>query len=157
MLAGRPEIATYSIHAEKNFPARKARSTLDVGLPDGTADEAYLEALASTLPALMDRFRPDLILYQAGVDPHADDRLGRLALSDRGLAERDRFVAGQAKRAGVPLASALGGGYGPDRMAVARRHAATLRTLHDSLLAQAAQRLEKTAENPMSEVGLSQR
>jgi acetoin utilization deacetylase AcuC-like enzyme len=141
LLAGRPEIATYSIHAEKNFPARKARSTLDVGLPDGTGDEAYLEALASSLPPLVDRFRPDLILYQAGVDPHADDRLGRLSLSDRGLAERDRFVAREAQRAGAPLASALGGGYGADRMAVARRHAATLMTL-DRAFSEAIQPVE---------------
>jgi acetoin utilization deacetylase AcuC-like enzyme len=129
LLAGRPEIATYSIHAEKNFPARKARSTLDVGLADGTGDEAYLEALAASLPQLVNAFSPDLILYQAGVDPHAEDRLGRLALSDSGLAARDALVAGEAKRIGAPLASALGGGYGVDRMAVARRHAATILAL----------------------------
>jgi acetoin utilization deacetylase AcuC-like enzyme len=130
LLAGRAEIATYSIHAEKNFPARKARSTLDVALPDGTGDEAYLEELAGSLPPLVSAFAPDLILYQAGVDPHLDDRLGRLGLSDSGLAARDAFVAGEAKRVGAPLASALGGGYGVDRMAVARRHAATILALH---------------------------
>ena len=138
LLAGRPEIATYSIHGEKNFPARKARSTLDVGLPDGTGDEAYLEALARSLPPLVDTFRPDFILYQAGVDPHGEDKLGRLALSDAGLAARDRFVAAEARRVAVPLASALGGGYGTDRMSVARRHAATMLTLHDALLGSAA-------------------
>ena len=129
LLAGRSDIATYSIHAEKNFPVRKTRSTLDVGLADGTDDAAYMEALASTLPPLVDRFAPDIILYQAGVDPHADDRLGRLALTDSGLAARDRFVAAEAQRAGAPLASTLGGGYGEDRLAVARRHAATILTL----------------------------
>ena len=149
LLVGRPEFATYSIHAEKNFPARKARSTLDVGLPDGTGDEPYLEALTSSLPPLVDRFRPDLVLYQAGVDPHADDRLGRLTLSDGGLQARDRFVAAEAKRAGAPLASALGGGYGPDRMAVARRHAATMLTLHDALLGQGKQPVEKIAADPI--------
>jgi acetoin utilization deacetylase AcuC-like enzyme len=148
LLAGRPEIATYSIHAEKNFPARKARSTLDVGLADGTGDEAYLEAFASSLPPLVDRFRPDLILYQAGVDPHFDDKLGRLALTDAGLVARDRFVAREAKRAGAPLASVLGGGYGPDRMAVARRHAATILALHDAM-AGGAQLLENAAAGPM--------
>ncbi len=126
LLAGRPEFATFSVHAEKNFPVRKARSTVDVGLADGTGDDAYLEALARYLPPRVADFAPDLILYQAGVDPHAEDRLGRLALSDAGLAARDRFVAEQAQRRAIPVASALGGGYGTDRMAIARRHAATM-------------------------------
>ncbi len=132
LLAGRPEIATYSIHAAKNFPARKARSTVDVELPDGAGDQAYRDALVETLPPLIDSFRPDLILYQAGVDPHRDDKLGRLALSDEGLARRDRFVAAEARRIGAPLTATVGGGYGVDRMAVARRHAATLLTLADA-------------------------
>jgi acetoin utilization deacetylase AcuC-like enzyme len=126
LLAGRPEFATFSIHADKNFPARKARSTLDVALADGTGDNDYLEALAQHLPPLIAQFEPDLILYQAGVDPHAEDRLGRLGLSDAGLADRDRFVALEAHRRGIPVASTLGGGYGADRMAIARRHAATM-------------------------------
>ena len=130
LLAGRPDIFTLSIHAEKNFPVRKARSTVDVALPDGTGDAAYLEALAEALlPAVLD-FAPDLILYQAGVDPHADDRLGRLALSDAGLARRDRFVIQAARE--IPVASAMGGGYGADLAAVAARHAATMRTLAEA-------------------------
>ncbi len=131
LTAGRDDIVTFSIHGEKNFPARKARSDLDVALPDGTGDEAYLEALARHLPALLDEVRPDLILYQAGVDPHADDRLGRLALSDAGLEARDRFVMRQARWRGVSLASVLGGGYGHDRVAVARRHASSMLALAD--------------------------
>ncbi len=149
LLARRPNVATYSIHGEKNFPARKARSTLDVPLPDETGDDDYLEALARTLPPLIERFGPDLILYQAGVDPHADDRLGRLSLSDAGLAGRDLVVAAEAKRAGAPLASVLGGGYGNDRLVVARRHAATIRTLHDALLAAPVQPVEKAAAHPI--------
>jgi acetoin utilization deacetylase AcuC-like enzyme len=133
LLGGRPEIATYSIHAEKNFPVRKARSTLDVALADGTGDEAYLEALSSSLPPLVTSFAPDLILYQAGIDPHAQDKLGRLGLSDSGLCAREAFVAGEAKRIGAPLASALGGGYGVDKMAVARRHAASILALHAAM------------------------
>lgn len=131
LLAGRPELFTLSVHAEKNFPARKARSSLDVALPDGTGDAAYMEALRPALREAMASSAPDLILYQSGVDLHRDDRLGRLALSDAGIEARDRFVMRTARDAGIPLASALGGGYGADIMAVARRHARTMLTLAD--------------------------
>ncbi len=129
LTAGRPEIFTLSIHAERNFPARKARSTLDIALPDGVGDEAYLERLADVLPRVLDDFTPDIILYQAGVDPHVDDRLGRLALTDAGLIARERLVIGEARARGIPLASTLGGGYGDDRMAVARRHVRSILAL----------------------------
>lgn len=135
LTAGRADIFTFSIHAEKNFPVRKARSSFDLGLPDDTGDHDYLAALARHLPQLIDAFRPDLILYQAGVDPHVDDRLGRLALSDAGLEARDRFVMREVRRRGLPIASALGGGYGADRMAVARRHVRSILTLHEAFMA----------------------
>lgn len=134
LMAGREDVFTLSIHAERNFPVRKAVSSLDIALPDGTGDDAYLAALADALPRILDDFAPDLILYQAGVDPHRDDRLGRLALSDAGLAARDRMVMRQARGRGIPLASTLGGGYGPDRLAVARRHCASILTLADEAL-----------------------
>ncbi|WP_419827565.1 histone deacetylase [Sphingomonas sp.] len=126
LMAGRADVVTFSIHAEKNFPVRKAASDCDVALADGTVDDAYLSALAAHLPSLIDSVTPDLILYQAGVDPHRDDRLGRLALSDAGLEARDRFVVRQSLSRGVAVASALGGGYGADGWAVARRHAASI-------------------------------
>lgn len=132
LLAGRPGIATYSIHAEKNFPVRKARSTLDVPLPDGVEDDDYLDTLERTLVPLLDTARPELILYQAGVDPFAGDRLGRLALSREGLARRERLVAGLARARGVPLASAVGGGYGDDALEIARRHVAAILTLGEA-------------------------
>jgi acetoin utilization deacetylase AcuC-like enzyme len=129
ILAGRQDIATLSLHAEKNFPVRKAQSTLDVALTDGTEDDAYLAALVPALDSMIDRIRPDLILFQAGVDVHVDDKLGRLALTDAGIAARDRLVATRARSLGIPLASAMGGGYGSDVQAVASRHARTMRTL----------------------------
>ncbi|MEJ7932817.1 histone deacetylase [Sphingobium sp. AN558] len=131
LLAGRPDIFTLSLHAEKNFPVRKARSSLDLALPDGTQDDAYMAALMDVLPATLDDFAPDLILYQAGVDVHGDDRLGRLALTDAGLDARDRAVMRAARLRGIPLASTVGGGYGEDRMAVARRHVACMIALAD--------------------------
>jgi len=129
LMADRDDVFTLSMHAEKNFPARKAQSSLDIGLPDGTGDENYLAVLADVLPRAIDGFAPDLILLQAGVDPHRDDALGRLSLSDEGLAARDRYVGEQARAHGLPIASALGGGYGSDRMALARRHVRAMTAL----------------------------
>jgi acetoin utilization deacetylase AcuC-like enzyme len=126
LLAGRAGIATYSIHAEKNFPVRKARSTMDVALPDGVGDDAYLAQLEASLVPLIDSFRPDLVLYQAGVDPFVDDRLGRLALTREGLLRRERLIAAFMTSRGIPLASTVGGGYGDDADEIARRHVATI-------------------------------
>ncbi|MEP5938016.1 MAG: histone deacetylase [Erythrobacter sp.] len=126
LTAMREDIFTLSIHAEKNFPARKARSNLDVGLADNTDDEGYLAELAQHLPATIDSFAPDLVLYQAGVDPHVADNLGRLSLSDDGLIARDQYVVGQVRQRGIPIASALGGGYGDDQREVGERHARSM-------------------------------
>lgn len=132
LTAGREDIFTLSLHAEKNFPVRKACSSLDVALPDGLDDDGYMAVLERHLPRVIGDFAPDFVLYQAGVDPHREDKLGRLALTDAGLAARDRFVVASCRSRGVVVASALGGGYGDDPRAVAARHAA-------SMLAMAAQ------------------
>ncbi|VVT08920.1 conserved hypothetical protein [Sphingomonas sp. EC-HK361] len=145
LTAGHPGIATYSIHAEKNFPARKARSTLDVPLPDATRDVAYLETLERTLAPFLDTHRPELILYQAGVDPFMDDRLGRLALSLEGLTARERLVARLAIDRGIPLASTVGGGYGDDALAIAKRHVGAILTLGRCFADARALRLGVTA------------
>lgn len=126
LTAGREDIFTLSVHAERNFPVRKLASSLDVALPDGIGDQPYMAELAAVLPDVLQRFRPELILYQAGVDPHEGDKLGRLALTDAGLAARDAYVRDQARTHGIPLASTLGGGYGEDKMAIARRHVASM-------------------------------
>jgi acetoin utilization deacetylase AcuC-like enzyme len=133
LTAGRDDIFTLSIHAEKNFPHRKAQSTLDVALPDGAGDAEYLTALSSTLAPAVEGFAPELILLQAGIDAHVNDRLGRLALSDGGLIARDQLVAKLARARGIPIASTLGGGYGADRMAVAERHARSMITFAQQL------------------------
>ena len=126
LTALRDDIVTFSIHAEKNFPVRKARSDHDIALPDGTGDDDYLAILADHLPRLLDSCTPDLVLYQAGVDPHRDDRLGRLSLTGEGLDRRDRLVVAEARRRGLPIASALGGGYGDDAMEIGTRHARSM-------------------------------
>jgi acetoin utilization deacetylase AcuC-like enzyme len=131
LTAGREDIFTLSLHAEKNFPVRKARSSRDIGLPDGVDDDGYMAALTRHLPEVLAEFAPDFVLYQAGVDPHADDKLGRLALTDTGLEARDRFVIRAARERGLPVASALGGGYGDDARIVAARHAASMLAMAD--------------------------
>jgi len=110
ILAADPRVFVLSVHGEKNFPFRKVASTLDVGLPDGTADDGYLCALAHVLPAV-EAFRPDLVLYLSGADPLASDRLGRLWLTPDGLIARDRLVMQRFAARGVPLSIAIGGGY----------------------------------------------
>ena len=126
LTALRDDIFTLSLHAEKNFPVRKARSNLDIGLPDGLDDDGYMEALDKHLPSVFADFAPDFVFYQAGVDPHQNDKLGRLSLTDEGLTRRDRYVIRAARQLGLPIASALGGGYGEDQREVAARHARSM-------------------------------
>ncbi|MBU4531201.1 MAG: histone deacetylase [Hoeflea sp.] len=129
--AGIPAIRTVSMHSEKNYPARKQASSIDVALPDGVRDEAYLETLDWLLPRTLEGFSPDLVFYNAGVDPHEHDRLGRLSLSDQGLRDRDRTVFSFFRERGIPVASVLGGGYSHDIDAVARRHLITFEAALD--------------------------
>ncbi|MBP0616690.1 histone deacetylase family protein [Jiella mangrovi] len=122
IFADEARVFTLSIHAERNYPTEKAQSDLDVGLPDATGDAAYLEALGGALDHGFAAAAPEIVFYNAGVDPHRDDRLGRLALSDEGLAERDRRVIGYCRDRGVAVAAVIGGGYSRDIEALARRH-----------------------------------
>ena len=108
-------VYTVSVHGANNYPFRKPPSTCDVGLPDGTGDEAYLSTLADLLPRLLADAAPDLVVYLGGVDVVAEDRFGRLALSRDGLAARDRFVCETVRDAGVPLCLLLSGGYAARR------------------------------------------
>ena len=117
-----PSVYTLSIHCGVNFPFRKQQSDLDLPLPVGTEDDAYLNALHSTLPDLLKRVQPDLVFYDAGVDPHADDRLGKLALTDQGLYQRDRYVLSQCAQRSIPVACVVGGGYHKDVDRLAARH-----------------------------------
>ncbi|MBN4093601.1 MULTISPECIES: histone deacetylase [Methylobacterium] len=128
-LALSPDLFTLSIHCENNYPAQKIAGDLDIGLPDRLDDAAYLDVLRARLPPLLDAFAPDLVFYNAGVDPHRDDRLGRLCLTDDGLLARDRYVVAQARARGIALAAVIGGGYTHDVEALARRHALVFEAL----------------------------
>ncbi|CAN5480654.1 histone deacetylase [soil metagenome] len=130
---GDTSVFTFSMHAEKNFPARKAASDLDIDLADGTSDEAYLEKLEEILPELLARVAPDLVFFNAGVDPHADDKLGRLSLSDEGLARREAFVLGSCLERSIPVTGVIGGGYDADIDRLAHRHAILHRAARKAL------------------------
>jgi acetoin utilization deacetylase AcuC-like enzyme len=121
-----PGVFTFSMHCAQNFPLRKQKSDLDIELAIGTADDEYLRILRTHLPGLLEQVRPDLVLYDAGVDPHCNDRLGKLALTDAGLYARDLEVLGTCVARGVPVAGVIGGGYDYDIEALAIRHS----TLH---------------------------
>jgi len=120
-------VFTFSMHGERNFPFRKQRSSLDVGLPDGAGDDVYLDVLARHLPRVLEVSRPDIVYYQAGVDPLAEDTLGRLSLTHTGLEERDTFVLEATRRSGVPVVVTLGGGYSRPLEASVRAHIGTYR------------------------------
>jgi acetoin utilization deacetylase AcuC-like enzyme len=123
-----PDVFTFSIHQQHNYPLFKPRSDLDVGLEDGAGDERYLAALAGALPRVLDS-RPELIVYLAGADPFEHDRLGGLKLTKRGLAERDRMVGAAARDAGVPLVTVLAGGYAADVRDTVDIHVATIEAM----------------------------
>lgn len=128
ILADEPDVFTLSLHGEKNFPFRKAKSSLDIELPDGTRDEVYLKALEEGLRQVFESVKPDLAIYLAGADPYEGDRLGRLALSFEGLAARDDLVLRTCLAHGTPVALAMAGGYAHDIDDTVRIHASTIVT-----------------------------
>ena len=135
IFAGDQDVFTLSLHGARNFPFRKQKSVLDIELDDGVTDDAYLAELERALPRVWD-FRPDLILFQSGVDGLGTDRLGRLALTPNGLATRDRTVVGGAQQARVPLAITLGGGYSEPIEHTVAAHAQTFRIAAEIFLSE---------------------
>jgi acetoin utilization deacetylase AcuC-like enzyme len=120
-------VYTFSMHGARNFPFRKQRSSRDVELADGCGDDDYLALLSRHLPEVLEAAQPDLVLYQAGVDPLQGDALGRLALSHQGLRRRDRLVIDECLARRVPLVLTLGGGYARPVERTVLAHAGTYR------------------------------
>ena len=114
IFANDSSVFTLSLHGEKNFPFRKVPSDLDVGLPDGCTDGPYLEALDRALIEMSERFKPEFLIYLAGADAHEGDRLGRLKLTEAGMAARDQKVFDWALASNIPMIICMGGGYGHD-------------------------------------------
>lgn len=124
IFADQPDVFTFSIHGARNYPSKKETSDLDIELPDGTGDDAYLERLVDGLSEALARFpNPDLAFYLAGIDPHHEDRLGRLSLTDEGLARRDEMILSALRERSIPVATVISGGYSRDMESLGRRHA----------------------------------
>ncbi len=135
-----PAVFTFSMHGSNNFPFRKQRSKLDLDLADGTGDDEYLQVLERALPTVLESL-PEIVFYQAGVDPLDSDRLGRLKLSMQGLQRRDEMVFGALRRAALPVVVTLGGGYSEPIERTAEAHAQTFRTAARTLARAADARL----------------
>ncbi len=126
IFAGDPDVLTFSMHGEKNYPYERETSTLDVELPDGCGDAEYLAGLDRHLAAVLDAASPDLVVYLAGADPYLHDRFGRLALGMAGLRARDRAVFRACRGRGLPVVITLAGGYAPDLEHIVAIHCATV-------------------------------
>jgi len=127
IFAGDPDVFTFSMHGEKNYPFHRERSTLDVDLPDQCGDAEYLGRLDQHLEAVLDAADPDLVIYLAGADPYRHDRFGRLELTMEGLRARDRRVFAACSRRGLPVVLTLAGGYAREVDDIVEIHCATLR------------------------------
>ena len=130
IFAGDEHTFTFSIHGANNYPLFKARSSLDVELPDGTSDDAYLDSLSKHLPAVF-AGDPDIVFYLAGADPYAGDKLGRLALSIDGLRQRDLYVLRECLERELPVVTVMSGGYGKDINDTIEIHCNTIRMVKE--------------------------
>jgi acetoin utilization deacetylase AcuC-like enzyme len=131
IFAGDEAAFTFSMHQQNNYPAIKPPSDLDLGLEDGTGDDAYAGLLEAHLPRLVERHRPDVAFYLAGADPYRFDQLGGLALTMEGLRRRDEYVLRQLGQAGVPVAIVLAGGYAQRPADTVEIHCNTVRVARD--------------------------
>jgi len=127
IFTGDPSVFTFSMHGGRNYPFHKVPGSLDVELPDGTGDDAYLGALGEALPRVLSASAPDLAIYLAGADSHQGDRLGRLCLTFDGLARRDVMVLDACREVGIPVAITIAGGYGRNIEDSVRVHLNTVR------------------------------
>jgi len=139
IFAGDDETFTFSIHGANNYPLFKARSSLDVELPDGTRDREYLDSLISHFPAVF-ASAPEIVFYLAGADPYGRDKLGRLGLTIDGLHQRDRCVLRECYEREVPVVTVMSGGYGKDINDTIEIHCNTIRAVKEVFELQSAAR-----------------
>ncbi len=130
ILGGRDDVFIFSMHGAKNYPFHKVPSTIDIDLPDYTGDREFHRLLKEHLPKVF-AFKPDIVLYQAGVDPLKEDTLGRLSLTHDGLQERDRLVLKACRAHGIPVSLALGGGYATPIDLTVEAHVGTYKAVRE--------------------------
>ena len=119
------------MHGKNNYPFEKEKSDLDISFDDKTTDNQYLSVLKETLYKLIEKEKPDFIFYQSGVDVLASDKLGKLALSVEGCAERDTIVFEFCQKYQIPIQCSMGGGYSPDLVTIIKAHTNTFRKAKD--------------------------
>jgi acetoin utilization deacetylase AcuC-like enzyme len=127
MFQSDPDVLTFSIHGANNYPYCQVPSTMDIALPDGTQDDVYMELLQEHLPGLLHTFKPELVLYVAGVDPYRGDRLGRLKLTLKGLEQRDAWVLRLCRERSIPVVVTFAGGYAENLDDTVEAHCQTVR------------------------------
>jgi len=120
-------VFTFSVHGAQNYPLKKEKSDLDIGVPDGIDDTSYLDIIAKTIPEILEKVNPELVFYLSGVDVLGTDKLGRLNLSTDGCKRRDELVMQQCKQREIPIAISMGGGYSLHIKDIVEAHANTFR------------------------------
>ena len=126
-------VYTFSIHQRDLYPPKEV-SNWDINLPNGVRDKEYLEHLNNAVPAILEKFKPAFVLYQAGADPYRGDQLGDLNLTVNGLKQRDALVFDQCKKHEIPVAALLGGGYARETRDTVTIHVNTCLTARESFL-----------------------
>ncbi len=122
-----PKVFTFSMHGESNYPMKKEKSDLDIGLPDKTGDQIYLQLLRNNLFKILDTFQPDFMIFQSGVDILASDKLGKLGVSVAGCKQRDKLVLELAHKNKIPIVCCMGGGYSEKISLILEAHSNTYR------------------------------
>lgn len=128
LFSGNPQVFTFSMHGQHNYPFHKEVSDLDIGLKDGTTGDEYLGILRKELPALIEKVKPDFVFYLSGVDVLETDKFGKLKLSIDDCKTRDEIVFDHCRRKNLPVAVAMGGGYSPDIRHIVTAHCNTFKT-----------------------------
>jgi acetoin utilization deacetylase AcuC-like enzyme len=128
-----PNVFTFSMHGDNNYPLKKEQSDLDVALKDGIDDAEYLYLLEKSLATITDRFQPDFVFYQSGVDIIETDKLGRLGVTLQGCKQRDKIVFETVRQLNVPIVCTMGGGYSPEIKYIIEAHSNTFRTIQEIL------------------------
>lgn len=129
-----PAVFTFSVHGKTNYPFKKETSDLDIPLPDGTSDDAYLKVIHKFVPKLIEQEKPDFIFYLSGVDILETDKLGKLSCTVNGCKKRDEIVFSNCKKFQIPVQVSMGGGYSPEIKTIIEAHANTYRVASDVFL-----------------------